>query len=74
MTADEHPSPGVDDLSRRAAQTARNGWGPIPLPAGRKWPPADGFGACAMYDSYTFAGAASVMGDDGLMYHHLFVR
>lgn len=38
------------------------------------WPPADGFGSCAMYDSYTFAGAASVQGEDGLVYHHLFVR
>lgn len=38
------------------------------------WPPHLGFGACAMYDQYQYAGAASVMGDDGLMYHHLFVR
>jgi len=38
------------------------------------WPPADGFAACAMYDSYTYAGAATVIGDDGLAYHHLFVR
>jgi hypothetical protein len=38
------------------------------------WPPGDGFGSCAMYDSYTFAGAASVQGEDGLVYHHLFVR
>jgi len=38
------------------------------------WNPGDGFGSCAMYDSYTFAGAASVQGEDGLVYHHLFVR
>jgi hypothetical protein len=38
------------------------------------WPPGDGFGSCAMYDAYTFAGAASVQGEDGLVYHHLFVR
>lgn len=36
--------------------------------------PSWGFQTCAMYDRYTYAGAASVPGDDGLIYHHLFVR
>lgn len=34
----------------------------------------DGFGACCMDDDYTFAGAAYVVGSDGLRYCHLFVR
>ncbi len=38
------------------------------------YPASYGFMACAVYDNYTYAGAASVMGDDGKMYHHLFVR
>lgn len=33
-----------------------------------------GFLSCAMWDRYTYAGAASVMGSDGLVYHQLFVR
>jgi len=52
------------------------------LPAGAHAPTAGcgalephwGFQTCAMYDRYTYAGAASVPGDDGLIYHHLFVR
>lgn len=38
------------------------------------WQPSWGFGACAMYDNYTYCGAAWVMGRDGLKYCHLFVR
>lgn len=38
------------------------------------WEPSWGFGACAMYDNYTYAGAAWVMGRDGRRYMHLFVR
>ena len=37
-------------------------------------PPSYGFLACAVYDGYQFAGAATVIGSDGLAYHHLFVR
>jgi hypothetical protein len=52
------------------------------LPAGAKanaagcaaYPASYGFMACCVYDSYTFAGAASVTGPDGRVYHHLFVR
>jgi hypothetical protein len=33
-----------------------------------------GFMSCAMYDGYTYAGAAWVQGRDGKMYCHLFVR
>lgn len=37
--------------------------------------PEDGFGSCCMYErKWTFAGAASCAGKDGLVYHHLFVR
>lgn len=36
--------------------------------------PSDyGFMACCTYESYRFAGAASVVGRDGKVYHHLFV-
>jgi hypothetical protein len=38
------------------------------------YPAEDGFLACCMFDSYTYAGAYSVKGADGRMYHHLFVR
>lgn len=34
----------------------------------------DGFGACALYDNYTFCGAAWVRGKDGLKYCHIFCR
>ena len=33
-----------------------------------------GFGACAMYDNYTYCGASWVRGSDGLKYCHIFVR
>ena len=33
-----------------------------------------GFQACAVYDNYTYCGAAWVMGSDGLRYSQLFVR
>lgn len=38
------------------------------------WPHEMGFGACCVYDDYTFAGAATTIGRDGRAYHHLFVR
>ena len=38
------------------------------------WPVGLGFGACGVYDRYTFCGAASVMGRDGKLYHHAFYR
>lgn len=39
------------------------------------YPAQDGFLACCMYDSsFRFAGAVSILGRDGRMYHHLFVR
>jgi hypothetical protein len=38
------------------------------------WTPDWGWGACCTYDSYTYAGAAWVMGQDGRRYMHLFVR
>jgi hypothetical protein len=33
-----------------------------------------GFMSCAMYDSYTYAGAAWVRGRDGKMYCHIYVK
>ena len=36
--------------------------------------PEWGFMACCVYDGYTWAGAASVVGADGRRYCHLFVR
>ena len=36
--------------------------------------PSWGFQACAMYESFRSAGAATVAGSDGLLYHSLFVR
>lgn len=36
--------------------------------------PSWGFQTCAMFDGYTYAGAASVVGPDGKVYHQLFVR
>lgn len=36
--------------------------------------PSWGWGTCCTHDSYTYAGAAWVMGDDGRRYMHLFVR
>lgn len=38
------------------------------------YPPELTFGACAMYDDYKTAGAAYVVGRDGLRYCELFVR
>lgn len=39
------------------------------------WPQGIGFGACEMYaPNYTHAGAAWVVGADGRVYCHLFVR
>jgi hypothetical protein len=38
------------------------------------YPAEYGFMACATYDGYRWAGAASVPGRDGRVYHHLFVR
>lgn len=37
------------------------------------YPPSYGFMACAVYDDYTYGGAAYVMGRDGKKYCHLFV-
>lgn len=36
--------------------------------------PSWGFRSCAMFESWTYAGAATVRGADGRLYHHLFVR
>lgn len=52
------------------------------LPAGARasaagcaaWPPHLGWGACTTYENYTYAGAASVVGRNGIVYHHIFVR
>lgn len=38
------------------------------------WYPSEGWGSCAMFDDYQFAGAAWVMGADGRRYMHLYVR
>lgn len=38
------------------------------------WPPQLGWGSCATYDRYTYAGAAWAQGPDGLRYMQLFVR
>lgn len=38
------------------------------------WEPSWGFGACAVYDNYTYCGAAWVMGRDGKRYCHAFYR
>lgn len=38
------------------------------------YPPSMGFLACAVYDNYRYAGAATVIGRDGRAYHSLFVR
>ena len=38
------------------------------------YPASYGFMACCTYEDYHYAGASSVMGADGKMYHHLFVR
>ena len=38
------------------------------------WPKGSGFGSCCIYDGYRYAGAATVLGTDGIEYHHIFVR
>ena len=38
------------------------------------WPNGSGFGSCCIYDGYRYAGAATVLGADGIEYHHIFVR
>lgn len=38
------------------------------------YPPSYGWMSCAVYDNYTYAGAAFVMGADGKRYMHLVVR
>lgn len=38
------------------------------------WPAGSGWGACCTFDSYRFAGAAQVIGPDGLSYNHIYVR
>ena len=38
------------------------------------WPNTGGFGACAILDNYTYAGAATVAGADGVAYHQLLLR
>jgi hypothetical protein len=38
------------------------------------WTPDWGWGSCATYDNYTYAGAAYCIGRDGRRYMHLFVR
>jgi hypothetical protein len=38
------------------------------------WPNGSGFGSCCVYDGYRYAGAATVLGADGIEYHHIFVR
>lgn len=36
--------------------------------------PSWGFQACCQYENWTYAGAATIRGTDGRLYHHLFVR
>ena len=38
------------------------------------WPQGMGWGSCATYDNYRFAGASYAIGRDGQRYMHLFVR
>lgn len=38
------------------------------------WQPGTGWGTCCSEENYTYAGAAWVIGKDGLRYMHLFVR
>ncbi len=38
------------------------------------WEPGLGWGACATYESYQFAGAAYTVGANGMRFMHLFVR
>lgn len=36
--------------------------------------PSWGFQACCQWERWTYAGAATVRGSDGRLYHHLFVK
>lgn len=38
------------------------------------WPQHMGFGACCVFENWTYAGAAWVIGKDGRRYCHLYVR
>ena len=38
------------------------------------WPVSMGWGSCAIYDNYTYAGAGFCIGRDGRRYMSLFVR
>jgi len=38
------------------------------------WPADMPFGACEVFGDWKYAGAASVRGPDGLLYHHAFYR
>lgn len=38
------------------------------------WRPGTGFGSCRMEENWKYAGAAWVIGSDGMRYMHLFVR
>ena len=38
------------------------------------WAPSWGWGSCCTYEGYRYAGAAVVVGADGVRYMHLFVR
>lgn len=38
------------------------------------WHPENGWGACCTYETWTHAGAAYAIGQDGRRYMHLFVR
>lgn len=38
------------------------------------WAPGDGWGSCATYENWTYAGAAWAIGSNGQRFMHLFVR
>lgn len=38
------------------------------------WHPSWGWGSCATFDNFTYAGAAYAVGRDGRRFMHLFVR
>lgn len=80
---------GLTEGARRlaAARAERRLFGHTPndfayLPAGSSaactgcaaYPPGYGWLSCAVYDGYTYAGAAWVMGSDGRRYMHLVLR
>jgi hypothetical protein len=48
--------------------------GPAACTGCAAYPPSYGWMSCAVYDSYTYAGAAWVMGADGKRYMHLVCR